>query len=155
MSAIVVKVMKAKNASVSKPFATVRFVTSNVGKSKFGVGAFGTNHIYPLTYDLSAIYTDVKDDDGEFDYEEAYRLFKKEMTGEQEDVNCYDIPLIDVCEYSELKIVANDRIMRSVPVATYGGHDDAVRIVKSGVARQLKNGTLVVIDDKKDGEEED
>ena len=157
MSAIVKSIEKFKDFGAKKPYVTVRFAAAN-GCSKLAAAAFGTNSLYSLTYDLSLAYgddKDCKDGEGKFSPNLAYDQFCDEMKvgSRQDDVNCFEIPISEISQYEKVKIVANNREMYAIRVATYAGKERAIQIAKNGLLRQLRDKTLIAVA-KKDGEED-
>lgn len=145
--AIVTEVRKSQTFSSEKPFAVVRFRKGDNKSSKFAVGSLNDGSSYSLTYNLSLIYSDVKDDDGEFDANEAWKLFKKEMQiGAEEPVNCYDVPISEISDFSAIMVVSTKRIMQVMRPACYGTREDAIRIAKASLERQLREKTFKVVD---------
>lgn len=150
----VTEVRKSQNFSDEKPFAVVRFRKSVKG-SKFATGSLNDGSSYSLTYNLALIYPDVKNDDGEFDSKEAYKLFKSEMKiGMDEPVNGFDIPISEISDLKAVVIKATKRRMETMRPACYGTREDAVRIAKASLQRQLKDKTFVPADDEEGDEDE-
>lgn len=153
---IVTEVRKSQSFSNEKPFAVVRFRKGSEGSSKFAVGSLNDGSSYSLTYNLSLIYPDSKNDDGEFSANAAYKLFKQEMQiGMDEPVNCYDIPISDISEHESVMVVATKRVMSFLRPACYGTREDAVRIAKASLERQLKEKTFKIVSDDDEEEEDD
>ena len=154
--AIVTEVRKSQSFSAEKPFAVVRFRKGSEGSSKFAVGSLNDGSSYSLTYNLSLIYPEVKTDDGEFDHKEAMKLFKSEMkVGAEEPVNLFDIPISEISDFKEVIIKATKRRMSVMRPACYGGREDAVRIAKASLERQLRDKSFVLPDDSNDEDEEE
>lgn len=152
---IVTEVRKSQNFSNEKPFAVVRFRKGDNKSSKFAVGSLNDGNSYSLTYNLSLIYPDVKNDDNEFDYNEAWKLFKKEMqVGAEEPVNCFDIPISEISEHKAIIVVATKRRMETMRPACYGGREDAIRIAKASLERQLRDKSFKVAEDTTDDDDE-
>lgn len=148
MSAIVTEVRKSQTFSNEKPFAVVRFRKGTKGGSKFAVGSLNDGNSYSLTYNLSLIYPEVKNEDNEFDAKEAYKLFKSEMQiGMEEEVNCYDVPISEISEHKAVIVVATKRRMETMRPACYGTKDDAIRIARASLERQLREKTFKPADD--------
>ena len=153
---IVTEVRKSQSFSNEKPFAVVRFRKGSEGSSKFAVGSLNDGLSYSLTYNLSLIYPDVKNDEGEFDEKAAFKQFKQEMqVGMDEPVNCFDIPISEISEYKAVKVVATNRIMQVMRPACYGSREDAIRIAKASLERQLKDKTFKVVEDKDADDDDD
>lgn len=154
--AIVTEVRKSQSFSAEKPFAVVRFRKGSEGSSKFAVGSLNDGSSYSLTYNLSLIYPDVKNDEGEFDHKEAMKLFKSEMkVGGEEPVNLFDIPISEISDFKEVIIKATKRRMTVMRPACYGGREDAIRIAKASLERQLRDKSFVLPDDSNDEDEEE
>lgn len=154
--AIVTDVRKSQTFSNEKPFAVVRFRKGGNGSSKFAVGSLNDGNSYSLTYNLSLIYPDVKNDDNEFDAKEAYKLFMSEMQiGTEEPVNCYDIPISEISEYNAVIVVSTKRRMETMRPACYGTKEDAVRIARASLERQLREKTFKPADDTKVDDDDD
>ena len=150
---LVSEVRKSESFSNDKPFAVVRFRKGAKG-SKFAVGSLNDGNSYSLTYNLSLIYPDAKDDEGEFNAKEAFKLFKQEMqVGMDEPVNGYDVAISEISDFDCVIIKATKREMRVMHPACYGTREDAVRIAKASLERQLKNKTFVPAGEDEDGEE--
>lgn len=153
--AIVTEVRKSLSFSAEKPFAVVRFRKGSEGSSKFAVGSLNDGNSYSLTYNLSLIYPDIKNDDGEFDPKEAFKTFKSELPiGSDEPVNLFDIPISDISEYKEVIVKSTKRRMAVMRPACYGTKEDAIRIAKASLERQLRDKSFVLPDDNDDDEEE-
>lgn len=153
---IVTEVRKAQNFSADKPFAVVRFRKGDNKQSKFAVGSLNDGSSYSLTYNLSLIYADVKDDDDNFDANEAWKLFKKEMqVGADEPVNCYDVPISEISNYKAIIVVATKRRMETMRPACYGTREDAIRIARASLERQLRDKTFKVADDEASNDDDD
>lgn len=154
--AIVTEVRKSVNFSEEKPFAVVRFRKGDNKSSKFAVGSLNDGSSYSLTYNLALIYPDIKTDGGDFDHKEAWKTFKSEMqVGADEPVNCYDIPICDISDIKAVVVVATKRRMEVMRPACYGTREDAVRIAKASLERQLKDKTFKVADDDTDTDKDD
>lgn len=150
----VTEVRKSQSFSDEKPFAVVRF-RKGVKGSKFAAGSLNDGNSYSLTYNLSLIYPDVKNDDGVFDAKEAYKLFKSEMQiGMEEPVNGYDVSISEISDLKAVIIKATKRRMEVMRPACYGSREDAIRIAKASLERQLKDKTFVPADDAEEDEEE-
>ena len=153
---IVTEVRKSQNFSNEKPFAVVRFRKGDNKSSKFAVGSLNDGNSYSLTYNLSLIYPDVKNDDNEFDHNGAWKLFKKEMqVGMEEPVNCFDIPISEISEHKAVIVVATKRRMETMRPACYGGREDAIRIAKASLERQLRDKSFKVAEDTTDDDNDD
>lgn len=155
--AIVTEVRKSQSFSAEKPFAVVRFRKGSEGSSKFAVGSLNDGNSYSLTYNLSLIYPDLRNEDGDFDYKDAMKTFKSEMkVGAEEPVNLFDIPISEISEYKEVIVKSTGRRMATMRPACYGGKEDAIRIAKASLERQLRDKSFVLPDDEnKDDDEED
>lgn len=153
---IVTEVRKSVNFSNEKPFAVVRFHKGGEGSSKFAVGSLNDGNSYSLTYNLALIYPDVKDDDENFDAKEAYKMFKSEMQiGANEPVNCYDVSISEISDFKAVIVVATKRRMETMRPACYGSREDAIRIAKASLERQLRDKTFKVADDDADADDAD
>lgn len=140
---IVTEVRKSQSFSNEKPFAVVRFRKGDNKTSKFAVGSLNDGNSYSLTYNLSLIYPEIKNDDGEFDAKEAWKTFKSEMqVGLDEPVNCYDVPISEISEYTAVVVVATKHTMQVMRPACYGTREDALRIAKASLERQLRDKTF-------------
>ena len=157
---IVSEVRKSTMFSAAKPFAVVRFRKAANG-SKFAKGSLNDGTSYSLTYNLSLIYPDVKNDDNEFDVNEAYKTFKKEMQiGAEEPVNGYDVLISDLNDkgITRVRIKGSDREpMQVMHPACYGDEKDAFRIAKASFDRQIREKTFIPVkdDNDNDGDEEE
>jgi hypothetical protein len=150
----VTEVRKSQSFSNEKPFAVVRFKKSVKG-SKFAAGSLNDGNSYSLTYNLSLIYPEIKDDDGQFDEKEAWKTFKNEMQiGMEEPVNGYDVPISEISDLKAVIIKSTKRRMEVMRPACYGTRDDAIRIAKASLERQLKDKSFVPADDAEEDEEE-
>lgn len=153
---IVTEVRKSQTFSNEKPFAVVRFRKGEKGGSKFAVGSLNDGNSYSLTYNLSLIYPDVKNEDNEFDAKEAYKLFKSEMQiGMDEPVNCYDVPISEISEYKAIIVVATKRRMETMRPACYGTREDAIRIARASLERQLREKTFKPAKDEQTNDDDD
>lgn len=147
--AIVTEVRKSQAFSNEKPFAVVRFRKGDEKSSKFAVGSLNDGSSYSLTYNLQLIYPDVVDEDGKFKANKAYKEFEAEMkVGASEPVNCFDIPISEISEYKAVVVVATKRRMEVMRPACYGGRDDAIRIAKASLERQLREKQFKVAPDE-------
>lgn len=154
--AIVTEVRKSQSFSSEKPFAVVRFRKGSEGSSKFAVGSLNDGSSYSLTYNLSLIYPDVKNDDGEFDAKEAFKTFKNELpVGSDEPVNLFDIPISEISDFKEVIVKSTKRRMAVMRPACYGTKEDAIRIAKASLERQLRDKSFVLPDDNDDDDEEE
>ena len=140
---IVNDVRESANFSNEKPFAVVRFRKGASG-SKFAIGSLNDGAVYSLTYNLNLIYPDAVNDEGDFSAKKAFSLFKKEMQiGAEEPANGYDVEISEISDFYAVKIVATKRIMRVIRPACYGGKDDAIRIAKASLSRQIREKVFV------------
>lgn len=152
---IVSDVRESTNFDEKKPFAVVRF-RKTAGGSKFAVGNLNSGNVYSSTYNLQMIYPDCKNDDGEFSAKKALKLFKEEMQiGMEEPIDGYDIDVSEISEFSAVKIVATKRIMRTIRPAVYGTKEDALRVAKASLQRQIKAKTFVGMTEEDLEEEEE
>ena len=152
---IVSEVRKSTSFSSEKPFAVVRFRKGAKG-SKFAVGSLNDGNSYSLTYNLSLIYPECKNEEGGFDVKEAYKRFKNEMTiGMEENVNGYDVNVSDISDYKSVFVKATKREMFTLHPACYGSKEDAIRIAKASLDRQLRQKTVVPTLSESDGDDED
>ena len=153
---IVSEVRKSQNFSNEKPFAVVRFRKSVEKESKFAVGSLNDGNSYSLTYNLSLIYPDVVDEDDVFNANEAFKTFKKEMKiGAEEPVNGFDISISEISPYKEVYVVETKRTMQTMRPACYGDRNDAIRIAKASLERQLREKTFKIVkEDDEDDEDE-
>lgn len=159
--AIVTQIKQAESFGKDKPFAVVRFRKGGNGTSKFAVGSLNDGNSYSLTYNLQLIYPDIVDDEGNFKAKAAYKEFEKEMpVGSEEPVNCFDIPISEISEHEGVIVVATKRVMQVMRPACYGDKDDALRIAKASLKRQIDAKTFKWWDgenvekDEEDDEEE-
>lgn len=156
---IIVEVRKSKVFDNEKPFVTVRFRKSQQG-SKFAVGNLNEGASYSTTYNLAPIYPEYVNEEGEFDAKEAWKAFKSEMkVGGEEPINCYDIPISELCDAPAVYVVETKRTMQTMRPACYGTREDAIRIAKASLERQLRDKKFRLVDgttpdDKDDDEEE-
>lgn len=149
---IVSDVRKSESFSDEKPFAVVRF-RKGAKESKFALGALSNSASYSLTYNLKLIYPAT---DGDFSAKEAWKTFKSEMkVGSEEPVNGYDIPISEISEFSEVKVVTTGRIMSVMRPAVYGTREDAIAICKASLERQLRNKTFKVVSDADADDDDD
>lgn len=155
---IVSEVRKSTMFSNEKPFAVVRFRKGAKG-SKFAVGSLNDGQSYSLTYNLSLIYPEIKDDDGNFDVKEAYKVFKKEMVvGAEEPVNGFDVPIAELNDkgITRVKIKGSDREPMSIMhPACYGSEDDARRIAQASFNRQIREKTFIPVTDGNTAKDDD
>lgn len=150
---IVSDVRKSESFSDEKPFAVVRF-RKGAKESKFALGALSNSASYSLTYNLELIYPAADGED--FSAREAWKMFKSEMKiGAEEPVNGYDIPISEISEFSEVKVVATGRIMSVMRPAVYGTREDAIAICKASLERQLRNKTFKVVSDADADDDDD
>ena len=151
---IVSDVRKSANFSNEKPFAVVRFRKCAEG-SKFAIGNLNSSSVYSSTYNLQLIYPDALNDDDKFSAKKAYEMFSEEMrVGMEEPINGFDIDVCEISDFVAVKIKENGRIMRTIRPAVYGDKEDAKRIAKASLQRQLKEKTFVGMTEE-DLEEED
>jgi len=155
---IVSEVRKSTMFSAEKPFAVVRFRKGAKG-SKFAVGSLNDGQSYSLTYNLSLIYPDLKDDDGNFDVKEAYKVFKKEMAvGAEEPVNGFDVPISELNDkgITRVRIKGSDREPMSVMhPACYGDESDARRIAQASFNRQIREKTFIPVVETEGAKDDD
>ena len=152
---IVSDVRESTNFSNEKPFAVVRF-RKTAGGSKFAIGNLNSSSVYSSTYNLQMIYPDCKNDEGKFSAKRALNLFKEEMQiGMEEPIDGYDIDVSEISDFSAVKIVATKRIMRTIRPAVYGTKEDALRVAKASLQRQIKEKTFVGLTEEDLEEEED
>jgi hypothetical protein len=158
---IVSEVRKSTMFSNEKPFAVVRFRKGAKG-SKFAVGSLNDGQSYSLTYNLSLIYPEIRDEGGNFDAKEAYKMFKKEMAlGAEEPVNGYDVPISSLNDkgITRVRIKGSDREPMSVMhPACYGDADAAKAIAQASFNRQIREKTFIPVlpvDIKTDEDSED
>ena len=153
---IVSDVRESTNFSNEKPFAVVRFRKSVEG-SKFAKASLNSGGVYSSTYNLQIAYPDCKNEEGKFSAKRAFNLFKEEMEiGAEEPIDGYDIDVSEISDFVAVKIVATKRIMRTIRPAVYGDKEDAKRIAKASLQRQLKEKTFVGMteeDLEEDGED--
>ena len=151
---IISEVRKSTNFSNEKPFAVVRF-KKNVEGSKFANASLNGGGVYSSTYNLQIAYPDVVGEDDKFDAKKAYRLFTDEMRiGAKEPIDGYDIDVSEVSNFVAVKIVSDGRIMKTIRPAVYGDREDAKRIAKASLQRQIKAKTFIGMTED-DLEEED
>jgi hypothetical protein len=74
--------------------------------------------------------------------------------GMEEPVNGYDVPISEISELKAVIIKATKRRMEVMRPACYGSREDAIRIAKASLERQLKDKTFVPADDAEEDEEE-
>ena len=153
---IVTEVRKSAQFSKEKPFAVVRFRKGGQNTSKFAIGSLNDATSYSLTYNLQLIYPDATNEDGEFSAKEAFKLFKDEMkVGSEENVNCFDVDIREISEFKAVKIKATGRIMQIMRPACYGGKDDAIRIARASLERQLREKTFIPVNPDNENDESD
>lgn len=151
---IIVEVRKSQQFSTEKPFAVVRFRKGDNNTSKFAKASLNDGSSYSLTYNLNLAYPEIVDEDGNFNANEAFKTFKKEMPiGGQEPVNCYDIPVREISDHNAVIVVETKRRMEVMRPACYGTKEDAMLIARASLERQLKNKTFKVADDEDDEDE--
>ena len=152
------EVRKSTMFSAEKPFAVVRFRKS-AGGSKFAKGSLNDGTSYSLTYNLSMIYPEIKNEDGDFDATEAYKTFKKEMqVGAEEPVNGFDVLISELNDkgIKRVRIKGSDREpMQVMHPACYGDKEDAFRIAKASFDRQIREKTFIPVTDDDDDDAED
>ena len=142
----IVEVRKSKVFSNEKPFVTVRFRKSQ-HDSKFAVGNINEGASYSTTYNLAPIYPEYVNDEGEFDAKEAWKAFKSEMkVGGEEPINCYDITIEELCGSPAVYVRETKRVMQTMRPACYGTREDAVRIAKASLERQLRDKKFRLMD---------
>lgn len=156
MSAKVVKIEKSKTWGVEKNgekryIGVVSLARTTEEGSKFVVGAFGTNNVYKLSIDLSAVYGDdekCKNDEGKFSPKKAWELFLTEYT--PEGVNLYDIDLGCVYVVKDTK-----REMSTARIAIYGTREMAEAYAKRALARDLQAKRIYPKEDASEGKKEE
>lgn len=153
---IVSEVRKSTSFSSEKPFAVVRFRKGAKG-SKFAVGSLNDGNSYSLTYNLSLIYPECTNEGGDFDVKEAFKRFKSEMSiGMEEAVNGYDVDVSEISDYKSVFVKATKREMFTLHPACYGSKEDAIRIAKASLDRQLRQKTVVPsLNDSEDDEDDE
>lgn len=144
MAGLVLNIRKAKNASNSKPYATVKFL--NIQESDLESTELKDNKIYKCTYDLSLVYPELNDEEGNFDFEKAYSIFTKELFG-IEDVKCIDIPLAKVCKHNTLiKRIGGIKIT-NILRAYYTNEESVIENTRNYITKQLSQKALLIPDD--------
>lgn len=152
---IVSDVRESASFSDEKPFVLVRF-RKPAGGSKFAIGNLNSSSVYSSTYNLQMIYPDCKNDEGKFSAKRAFNLFKEEMEiGAEEPIDGYDIDISEISDFVAVKIVATKRIMHTIRPAIYGDREDAKRIAKASLQRQLKEKAFIGMTEEDLEEEED
>lgn len=113
-------------------------------------------NLYSATFNLGIAYSDCTDDDNKFSAKQAWKAFSEEYTvGKEEEIGCYDVLISDVSDFEGVVIDATKREMREMHIACYGEREDAVRIAKRSLQRQLKAGTLKPITNGDDDDEDE
>lgn len=162
---LVQEVRKSESFSNEKPFAVVRFVKGTKGGSKFRAGSLADSVSYSLTYNLSQIYT-AKDNEnlwegGEFNAKAAFKLFREEMPAgyDESEVQGYDILVSEISDFEAVIITKTKVEMQVLHPACYGTREDALRIAKRSLQRQLAQKLVVpvgtAIEDKDEDEDDD
>lgn len=146
MAALVLSIRKTKNADNSNPYAVVNFI--NIQKSDLEIGStkLEDSNIYSGTYDLSLIYPEIKDEKGNFNYEEAYSCFIKEMQGVQEDVRCIIIPLSSICKHDTLINRNGGTKITNLFKTYYTDKNIAIDNMRVFVNKQISQGLWIIPD---------
>lgn len=156
MSAIITGIRKCEGFSNEKPFVVLSFRKQGAN-GKLASGCLTNGNAYSATYNLAVAYADCIDEDRKFSAKLAWKALNEEyaLGSVEEGIECYDVLISDISQYEAVKIVANGREMREMHPAVYGGREDAIRIAKRSLERQLKQKTLkpVDIDDDADDDE--
>lgn len=115
-----------------------RFKDSEGGK--FATSFFGNTNPYTNSMDLTEAYgkdSRCKDDDGNFDGEKAFNLFKKEFTEEEyKDIKLLTIDLGKT--YVFQRADGTEQEMRTHNIAWFGSEEKAREYVLRGIERDLK-----------------
>ena len=113
-------------------------------------------NLYSATFNLSIAYSDCVDDDDKFSAKLAWKTFCEEYTiGKEEDIACYDVAINEISEFEGVVIAATKREMREMHVAVYGEREDAIRIAKRSLERQLRQKTLKPIGTADDDDDDE
>lgn len=145
MAGLVLNIRKATNASNNKPYAIVKFI--NIHESDLENTELEDNKIYQCTYYLSLAYPELMDENDCFDFEKAYSIFSKELSGIQEDVKCIDIPLIKVCKHAVLIKRSGGLKITSIFRAYYTNEESVIENTRIFITKQLSQKALLVPDD--------
>ncbi len=155
MISVINSIKKCENFSSEKPFVVITFRPKSKG-GKLASMCLTNGNLYSATFNLSIAYSDCVDDDNKFSAKQAWRTFSEEYTiGKEEDISCYDVAISEISEYEGVVIVATKREMREMHVAVYGEREDAIRIAKRSLERQLRQKTLKPIGTPDDDDDDD
>lgn len=150
MAGLVLNIRKAINANSSNPYATVFFLNVQPSDLETDSSKLKDNKIYKCTYDLSLVYSELKDEEGNFDFEKAYSIFTKELFGIQEDVKCIDIPLTKVCKHNALIKRTGGLKITNILRAYYTSKESVIENTRDYLAKQLSQKAWIVPSDNLD-----
>ena len=155
MVSVINSIKKCENFSSEKPFVVITFRPKSKG-GKLASMCLTNGNLYSATFNLSIAYSDCTDDDNKFSAKLAWKAFSEEYTiGKEEDISCYDVAINEISEFIGVVIVATKREMREMHVAVYGEREDALRIAKRSLERQLRQKTLKPIGTADDDDDDD
>lgn len=155
MISVINSIKKCENFSSEKPFVVITFRPKSKG-GKLASMCLTNGSLYSATFNLSIAYSDCTNDEGKFSAKEAWKAFSEEYSvGKEEEISCYDVAISEISEFSGVVIVATKREMREMHVAVYGDRDDALRIAKRSLERQLRQKTLKPVDTADDDDDDD
>lgn len=155
MVSVINSIKKCEGFSSEKPFVVITFRPKSKG-GKLASMCLTNGNLYSATFNLGIAYSDCTDDDNKFSAKLAWKAFCEEYSvGKEEEIGCYDVLISDVSEFEGVVIDATKREMREMHIACYGEREDAIRIAKRSLARQLKAGTLKPITDGDDDDEDE
>ena len=155
MLSIINSIKKCENFSNEKPFVVITFKPKSKG-GKLASMCLTNGALYSATFNLSIAYGDCVDDDDKFSAKQAWKAFSDEYSvGKEEEIGCFDISVSEISEFESVVIVANKREMREMHVAVYGEREDALRIAKRSLERQLAKHTLKPANNADDADDAD
>lgn len=155
MISVINSIKKCENFSNEKPFVVITFRPKSK-EGKLASMCLTNGNLYSATFNLSIAYSDCVDDDDKFSAKQAWKAFSEEYTiGKEEEIGCYDVLISDVSEFEGVVIVATKREMREMHIACYGEREDALRIAKRSLERQLRAKTLKPIGTADDDDDDD
>lgn len=156
MISVINSVKKCEGFSNEKPFVVITF-RPKAKQGKLASMCLTNGNLYSATFNLSIAYSDcVDDDEGKFSAKKAWKAFSEEYTvGKEEEISCYDVAINEISEFDGVVIVATKREMREMHIACYGEREDAFRIAKRSLERQLRAKTLKPIGTADDDDDDD
>lgn len=148
MISVINSIRKCEDFNNEKPFVVITFRPKSK-QGKLASMCLTNGNLYSATFNLSVAYSDCTDEEGKFNAKQAWKEFSEEFSvGKEEEIGCFDVLISDISEHDAVKIVATKREMREMHVAVYGEREDAVRIAKRSLERQIAKKTLRFVDNE-------